>query len=1204
MDAPTLERLVSFRRFPPVVHPRHARELVAGGEGIAEWTAGYAITISEHRQMLEDLLGSLAWHETGQAALINGLYGTGKSHLLVLLHLLCALPTAWEPFLSAHPAFRRYAEPMKAHRRLILHFSLDEYGPRTALEEAVGQEVARALAAAGLTLPTGLTLPAGWEGGSRLDAWAGLLETCRAGGYDGIVLLLDELSLFLAGRSPAKREADAAFLQFLAGWTARAPAWLIGALQRNLADVGALRTHSWRQVEDRFRRYTLSPQEIGGVLREKLVVRTDPAAVRALVAERIAPAAMGVALPAGELQACWPFHPRALELFMALADGHLSPHRSAVEVLQRLDGPDWLARPADRLITPLDLFSLVADELRSQPRLARFWSVVALLEGRAELTPDPALARRVIGLLALLHLSERTAFVEQLRSLLFDGVEAPAIEVLSEILHALRRRGAHLAAVRDADPGREVFCLAIDDEVGVLADLRMQEMRQEFTPDDPRVVELAWDACRDAAWPFAPAPEGGRIGVPWCGSERQVLLATAPALTPEAVARAFEGIAAGKADGCVMLGWPGAVPATDVWHAATASLTGTETGVLHYWQPRPLHPAERELLVEYAAWARAAAESPPPATPHDRRVREHCTERAAELREAVAAVMRGLLLDGRWTDGLGEEGTARGETLADCLAGMLAAGFAARYPHFPALAAGGAPSRAALQQLLLHFVEPGEIHLDPQSLLGEYIDRYALPLGCAEIIGAEARLVPPRWEVLEPLLALAAERPARVDDAVALLGRPPLGLTVEQARLAVFAAARAGALQPLDAFLQPLDPEGAPIARSDAVAFLAPPAVAEARFRPLVLELAAGWDIAAEPWSTACSQVERRLRGWLRTWAPRAPEMRAALDEWSEAFGVQPWGWEGSLRALAALEGLAALSSPVLDALLAALEESGLRPPTPEPLWAAAAWWQTHRARLRLLPGLPLEGTLREQADSFCRALAEGESCFPQLARLGEGLDRCWGDYRDAYRRWHDAAFGAETVAALREAFDSPEFRAVKLLSRLPLPLPEPARDGLEALARARANYCPGFFVGLDAEGCCTKCRLPLGAPSPMPDPAAVRQQAEQALSVYAELLATDPWPQTVHARLPRAPRDIAPRAAALLAWQPAAGAQALLDLLDTRLLAWFTREDHPAAHRRLDGLGARLHGRDLTLAEARETITDWLDPEHALGDEEVLRFD
>jgi hypothetical protein len=109
------------------------------------------------------------------------------------------------------------------------------------------------------------------------------------------------------------------------------------------------------------------------VLREKLIQRTDPALVRALVAERIVPlaAALGLDLPAGELQSCWPFHPRALDLFMALAEGHLSPHRSAVDILQQLGDPAWMSRPADRLITPLDLFALVTDDLRAQPRLER-----------------------------------------------------------------------------------------------------------------------------------------------------------------------------------------------------------------------------------------------------------------------------------------------------------------------------------------------------------------------------------------------------------------------------------------------------------------------------------------------------------------------------------------------------------------------------------------------------------------------------------------------------------------------------------------------------------------------------------------------------------------------------------------------------------------------------------------------------------------
>jgi hypothetical protein len=226
------------------------------------------------------------------------------------------------------------------------------------------------------------------------------------------------------------------------------------------------------------------------------------------------------------------------------------------------------------------------------------------------------------------------------------------------------------------------------------------------------------------------------------------------------------------------------------------------------------------------------------------------------------------------------------------------------------------------------------------------------------------------------------------------------------------------------------------------------------------------------------------------------------------------------------------------------------------------------------------------------------------LGQLGEQLDHCWQDYRESYRRWHEATFGVTAVTVLREAFDAPTFRAVKMLSRLPLPLPEPAHACLDALTRARACYCPGFFAGFDGEGCCTRCRLPLGTPSPMPDPANVRLLAEEALVAYAELLAHDSWAAGIQARLPRAPEAIAAHAATFLVWQPADGPDVLLEILDDHLLAWLCREDQPAAQRHIEKLNTRLQGRDLTLAEARETILDWLDPEQALGEATVLRFE
>jgi hypothetical protein len=1161
-----MDGLVRIRPFPAVVHPRHAREVLAQGDGaaLAAWVGGYAITVPEHRLLLEDLLAAQAWGRAGQAVLVNGLYGTGKSHLLVLLHLLAALPAAWDPFLAAHPTFRRYATALQAKRPLVAHFALDEYGPRVPLEEAVGAEIARAL---------GMEPPAA---ASRLDAWAGLMDAVTAAGHDGLLLLVDELSLFLAGKSPAAREADAAFLQFLAGWTARAPVWLIGALQRHLSDVGPLRSHSWRQVEDRFRRYTLAPQQLGDVLRERLLERPDPAAVRGLVAEVITPAAErhGLTLSASELQAHWPFHPEAVALLLAVVNGHLSPHRSAVEIVQRLSEHGLLDRPPARLITPLDLGRLLDADLRQHVDNPKLWRAAALLEDAAARTPDPALARDLLALLILLHLAERTATVAQLRRVLFDGTAAPASDALSAALHALRRQGAYLAVVRDADPAAETFSLAVDDDAGALARALMEARRAEFTLDDPRILEAAFQAGDDPAWPLGGWPTGLTVHVPWHGSDRPVHVslftddaaimqtshdaATVLALLPDQPLPAFS----------FMRREPGCLPAD----AQCARVGGL-------WSPRPPSPAEGDLLAEYAAWTAAAEGAVPAGTGRERAARARCRERAEELRPAVAAALRALYLEGSWTDTRGEEAhLPAGPSLAAVLGDMLESAFDARYPLFPLLAPHGAPPPAAVRQLLLGFIEPGVATIGPQSLLGDYLERFAAPLGCVAYDGAQARVTPPRWEVLEPLLN--ADAPLRLPDALLRLQEPPLGLTPDLARLAVLAAVRSGALQGLDAFLQPLDPEAVPLGHSDAVAFVAAPTAVSEAHRPLVEALAERWEIPAAPWPIPCSQVLRRLQAWGR--AVDVPSLREMMTGWSDLAGVMPWAWDGSTRALATVERLRTEPgfAPLVDNP-AALDFV-------ERLRAAACWWTAWRARLPLL--LPREPSLRE-------LLVIGEG--GDLGALAAEAARAWETYAADYRRWHAAAFGPEVVAALRAVFDAPAFRAVKQLARLPVAPPEAATRALEALAQARSGYCPGLFGRFESDGVCGHCRLPLDAPSPMPDPAATLAAAEEAQHAYADLLARGPWANAVRARLPRAPETVAAKVKTLLAWRPDAD-----PALDDATLAWLTRDDAPRAVRAVTAVETRLQGRDLTLTEARQAVEGWLNPDGELGDGDVVRFE
>ena len=1197
------EQLIRIRQFPPVVHPCHARELleVHDAETLAAWTAGYAITVPEHRRLIEDLLVSLSLDNTGKAVLINGIYGAGKSHLLVLLHLLTALPDAWAPFLQSHTTFHRYAKSIQEHRRLVVHFSLDEYSPQSRLEEAVGEEVAHALERAGIQEMAGWYLR-----DPRPEAWGDLLACLRTHGYDGLLLLVDELSLFLAGKSPSRREGDAAFLQFLAGWSARSPFWLIGALQRNLSDVGALRTHSWRQVEDRFQRYTLSPQEIGRILCEKLVQRMDPSGIRQMIAAEIVPAATahGIGIAAAELQADWPFHPQSIDLLMAVANGYLSPHRSAVEILQQLSHSSWLQQRADRLITPLDLFSLVRADLQRDERLERVWHVINLLEIWSDTALDARLAHQVLDLLCLLHFAGRAISVAQLREWLFDGQSSPAPEEVSNACHHLRRYGAYLAVTRDADPGAEVFRLEIDDEIGALATMYMQEMRREFAHLDARVSEMALTTCAGANWPLASAlAEPVRLNVLWCAAERRVLLASLPAISRDAVIRLYEGVLAHQADAQVVLLWPGESATVEHWHAATALLDGPAAGTLILWIPRVPLQQEFELWAEFAAWQRAALDTAISGVPREKSARGRCLARAEELRAAVEASVQRVYREGHWVNGRGAEGSPpEAPALAECLAAMLEPGFSDLFPLFPTLTAGDLPTRAATQQLLTHFILPGEIQLPPQALLGEYIERFALPLGCATFDGMHARVMPPRWEILQPLMELVSERPVTTADALASLQYPPLGLTPEQAQLALFAAVRSGALLGLDGFLQSLEVD---LLSSNAVSFVAAPIVLDLRYRSLIHALAANWEVPVEVWPLACSQVEQRLRDWLKEWLPRLSAMREALADWSESLQVMPWAWSGCMRQLDLLAQLGERQQDSFECLLRLLEEEGEgQLPAIAPIWMAGQWWRAHRARVALFTMLPFGIDWQQASRQVCEQLAQGEASFAALAEIDTLMSRIWNGYREDYRHWHEGTYGAEVVAGLRLVFACAEFRAVKMLSRLPLPFPPPVVHCLDALAQAKARYCHGAFAQFDSEGVCSQCRLPCGNPSPLPDAVQVNRYAVEGLSAYAQLLREHPWGEDTRRRAARAPREMATRVDAILNWRLDDGAAALLNLLDERVLNWLTRESSPAGKRHLRLLQESLAGHDLTLAEARTALLAWLNPEDTLQDECVIAFE
>ena len=423
--------LISISRAPAVVSLSAvdaARKQVCGGgppgEGVLRLLAEYFLGEAETRAGFEAMIRSLGrTEERGDAFVVQGVHGSGKSHLLAVLSLLCWQPKeAWPAFISSHPEYTgaagRFARP-----RLVVAVALDEYAAAShSLERIVLSRIEAELAAMhdirlALTEESHLLdlmakyvtpqaegaldelarevtgsawrdlchaapvraaevalrflretgFPLDWRR-SRSEAWGVLRRTLEGHEIDGPVVLLDELGIFLAGKNRAGLNADAAFLQYLAQRTAGERCWLVCVTQRGLSETGDVDRRTLRQMRDRFRTsVTLDLAEFGWVVENRLVRRHRPDgfedAIRG-VHQSLFDGKPEAPFRADDLLHSYPFNPLCLEAVQRAAAACLSRGRSVIRLLQEgARERGWLDRQATELVTPDAAFDVLAGEL-------------------------------------------------------------------------------------------------------------------------------------------------------------------------------------------------------------------------------------------------------------------------------------------------------------------------------------------------------------------------------------------------------------------------------------------------------------------------------------------------------------------------------------------------------------------------------------------------------------------------------------------------------------------------------------------------------------------------------------------------------------------------------------------------------------------------------------------------------------------------
>ena len=1296
--------LISISAALPVVSltdlERIRADLAAGD--LSDLLTSYCLDDADTRAAFDVIIAGLARQQAlGDAFHLQGVYGTGKSHLLAVLTLLCGHPeAAWPAFLATHPQYLEISDRFRP--RLVAAIALDEYpvqthplehivlsrieeelarrhGLRVALTEEshllelveryvvpqAGAELDRAAlgaaeaagqdlrlppyvwgelraadpgraAAVALDFIEASQFPLDWRR-SRVEAWGELQRALQAAALDGVVVILDELGLFLAGKDRRGLNADASFLQWLAQRTATARCWLICATQRGFDDVGDIDRRTLRQLRDRFRAgFTLDLSSIEWVMQHKVAPRRDREAFNAAMAQLCA----GYADRAGEellspaeLLASYPLNPLCLRALRRAAETSLSRTRSVAKLLRETaQERGWLSLPADRLVTPDVVFDIFRDELAmsvaGRKHLDAYEAVMANAT-RIARGSEAALAA-VMKTLCLLGVGE-LRWTEQMVRASLVGCENASLwqdgEELRALLQAFYLRGGYVERTSRED-GDEYFVEVSSSAAERLRE-RLGELTAELGAGDSRVLRAALAACREPGFPIASLAEPGTVAIRWLNSRRLVHASCAD-LCELDVGELANQVAAldqplSREDGCLLIASPLAKPEEQegAWRAACEGVQGRFAPAVAAWVPAALSEAAREHLVEHAALSMMVADRTLFRRAGDelrQRVRERWAASEGEVRQLLQSAFhegRVIAADGRELIEPARLWALFGQweaTLTEIFAGP----FAQLFPRCASVAPlQPLTGRLHTNQIIDQFVRPTEVTLPPASTLEAHLTAFAAPLGLVEMEGRRARLTLQNADLVQAALAGTPDRRAdeiAPDETVAVaelmgrLSKSEWGLTREQSELLIAALLRTGHLVGLDAFLQPvrLDQIAAPLGDNLPYVMRGLPLTGAVASAVRALWRAASgragdeWDLPAQERAWAF------LIGWASNLVGRSGEWAEAITRAAVELGQAVEEWDWAREALGRAEALARAVDASLasrDGLIKLAGAADRLPGGGQQTCALLAHWRACErflerelaliGRLRRLVGgvalTPEDGLLQREQQAVLAALGSPERVVRSADEVKAAAHRWLESYRRHYLGWHARVHDAGRFGALAELRRSPTMEAVRRLGQAGLRAVE-AQSLETAIGAALGARCLAGDPLPEGRTSCALCGVGFRQELELPDRGELEQRAGALLKEQLGELASQ---SEMLRRRTASLTDGGVRnsVAKLLECGESTPPDAIVAHLTDDVTGWLRQQlGQPKAQRReLAALIERLRGKELTAQEVLRIVREWL---------------
>jgi hypothetical protein len=1218
--------LIGVRDFPAVVQAADVRALreaalveSVAGEAARDFIAGYIGFDERSRRALETSLNSLSQNQSGGAFFLNGVFGSGKSHLLGLLALLCD-GIGHELFAATHPQLAPLLATFRP--RLVVHFSLDDYNAtQRSLEEIAHREIEREWQR---RFNEKIDIP---RANSRTEYFATLDEALLAHDCHGLVLCIDELSLFLSAKDHRALQADAAFLQFLGQRAARAgstpglkPAGalhIFAAIQKTIDDIGDLEAYSLSQIRDRFQTLPLALAHLPSLVSHRLIIHKNPTALQSVCRESYQETARALPrldFPLSEWETLFPFHPVTVSLLEKVVARFFSRTRSAA-IFCAHAAREILSKNENARIPPWGIFDYFLPELEIHPELRslvvvwrRWQSEIGELAADANETQTFSAVMKTLLVFKLAGVAPTA--VEVANALLLDAKlpDEGNYQYAQVLLERVVARGSHLAVERHADSAAN-FCdrysIDCNARVSELARRHLKNAIAELREDDARIAAYVASCCRDEIRPLSTLGAEQTVTIFWCNAPREIAVQTfQTAPKPDWLANRLAMLdqPAAHEDLLLIIGAPFAKPFNPRSGHPQSRIANPQ---LIVWTPRA--PTPDEIKVASEATAAHLLEDDPQLSDNrrGRAIVQFLKEGRAAREMQMARLAWRLLREGMVHCGdnrtieagelAGENGHAVLESIAEFALPAVFPNFEKIAPRARVLTPGNADS-LCLEILRRPAAEPYFA-----ASIERLVRALAQPLGIAIAEKGRWKIGELREDLRDEFVAAvgAGSTPGAL---AAHFAKSDWGLKTEQTNLAICALLRSGELTAQDAKSQSLAPAqiGMPLRRS--VQFLQPGKLLDGeswtRLQNLVSILS---DENLSAPSFAEQEHARQILIEKRNELQAAAELaQARLRQLQRALNHSPAQWpqaETALRSLAGvlenlkseadtnqfLENAIAIDAEELPQLLARWQKLQERLEARHADLLSIHRLLTH-SRLTAPPELQKPRAAILEIFESGEAILESES-LPELSQNWRQ------EYSRLYRDWHSAQHDATRWNSLRRLQNCDELRALERLQNLQSRSFPHAAQMHEAIQIELSKHCPRDGNLLPGEATCNVCDLAFGKRVIIRDAREIEAIAANAIIALQDALQEE----TVHAHLSRHTGS-----PLILEWDGAP--ETLLPLLTDETLAALEIAFKP--RRRVTRTFADLQTQFSTCrtrAEFETAFQNWLDgAENLAGDDEI----